>query len=349
MNTPTRRSKASNVTPAQRAAVIIALLGESAAKPIVEKLDDAALSKVVSALEDISILGREELVEIVVDFLAQLRQSSGALRGGRDRAREVMAGILDPSRMGVLFTSAPIEFDFSLPEIDVWTRLRARDPKQIAEYLGRLPPNIIAIVMKKLDPGVVSIVLCMLPESKVSPTLGNMVASSAIDPGIEQAVEKMIEIEFLNRKEEVAESSDEYLETVGEVLSLIPDDKRDNLVAFLKAKHETKLPIIQKGLFTIESLPEILPRNSVPVVFREIENDVLIRLLASLRENYTAVIDYLLANISSRMAEQFRDEIKDLPSIGREAAETIQRDFLTSIMDMKRRGVITIVRAPKPE
>src|SRR5690606_31034611 len=102
MNAPTRREtpalrrvetparggvKASVITPSQRAAVIIALLGEAAAKPIVEKLDDAALAKVVTALENISMLAREELVEIVIDFLTQLRNNAGALRGGRARAR----------------------------------------------------------------------------------------------------------------------------------------------------------------------------------------------------------------------------------------------------------------------
>ena len=36
------------ITPSLRAAVIIAMLGDSAAKPIVEKLDDQALAKVAA-------------------------------------------------------------------------------------------------------------------------------------------------------------------------------------------------------------------------------------------------------------------------------------------------------------
>ena len=88
-DTPASRAAARNarnaggITPSQRAAVIIALLGEDAARPIVEKLDDAALAKVVSALEQISVLAREELVEIVIDFLTQLRQNAGSMRGSR--------------------------------------------------------------------------------------------------------------------------------------------------------------------------------------------------------------------------------------------------------------------------
>lgn len=365
MNTPTKRdtaaparvaggaraSKTARITPSQRAAVIIALLGEGAAKPIVEKLDDAALAKVITALENISMLAREELVEIAIDFLTQLRQNAGSMRGGRERAREVMSGIVDSSRLNALYGTSVQDAGGTIPDPggDAWTRLQAREPKQIAEYLGRLPPNIIALVLRKLDPGMASNILCMLPDDKVSLTLGQMVATTSVDPGINNAVERMLEIEFLNNKEEAAQSNDEYLESIGEVLSLIPDSKRDSLVSFLRTQHEAKLPIIQKGLFTIESLPEILPRNSVPVVFREIDNAVMTKVLASLKGAYAAVSDYLLGNISSRMADSLREEIKDAPAMPQEAADNIQREFLTALMDLKRRGLITIVRPDKSQ
>ncbi len=364
MNTPTKRdtparrtdqvagrtARRATITASQRAAVIIALLGESAAKPIVEKLDDAALAKVATALEGISVLAREELVEIAIDFLTQLRENAGSMRGGRDRARQVMSGIVDASRLSLLYGNSPQESGAgSNAGGDTWSRLREREPKQIAEYLSRLPPNIIALILRKLDAGMASNILCMLPDEKISPTLGQMVESSKVDPGIDTALERMMEIEFLNNREEVAESADEYLETIGEVLSLIPDQKRESLVSFLRSQHETKLPTIQKGLFTIDSLPDILPRNSVPVVFREIDNAVMVKLLASLREGYSAVSDYLLANISSRMADSLRDDIKDVPAVSQDVSDTLQREFLTTLMDLKRRGLITIVRPPPKE
>ena len=364
MNAPTRREtpalrrvespsrgggKSSAITPSQRAAVIIALLGEAAAKPIVEKLDDAALAKVVTALENISMLAREELVEIVIDFLTQLRNNAGALRGGRERAREMMSGIVDSSRLNLLYGDAPEETGAAEAVTgDTWSRLRKREPKHIAEYLSGMPPNVIALILRKLDPGMASNILCLLPDDKMSPTLGQMVEGNKVDTGIEVAIERMMEIEFLNNQETAGESADEYLETIGEVLSLIPDAKRDSLVSFLRAQHETKLPIIQKGLFTIESLPEIMPRNAVPVVFREIDNDVMVKVLTSLQGSYSAVSDFLLGNISSRMADQLRDSMKDAPAISQEASENLQRDFLTSVMDLKRRGLITIVR-PDPK
>lgn len=356
MNTPVKRDRPeggqgkggrkSNISASQRAAVIIALLGESAARPIVEKLDDAALSKVVTALENISTLARDEQLEIVIDFLTQLRQTSGSLRGGPAKAREVMAGVLNPARMNALFGTAPVEMDFSFLETaDVWSRLAQKDAAQIAEYLGAMTPNIIALILRKLDTGMVSSILCLLPDEKVSPTLGYMVESPKVDPSIEPAVERMIEIEFLNRTQDVVENNDDHLGVIGEVLSLIPAQKRNNLIDFLRTSHETKLPIIEKGLFTIDALPDILPRNAVTVVFRQIEGAVMVKLLASLRDSYPPILEFLLSNISSRMADSMREEFKDLPPIVGEQAETLQREFLTTLMDLSRLGTITMNRA----
>ncbi|MBY9065775.1 hypothetical protein K1X12_02625 [Hyphomonas sp. WL0036] len=335
-----------SLTPPQRAAVIIALLGDKAAKPIVERLDDAALARVASSLETIKYLSREDLISVVIGFLTELRKSAGALRGGRERAREVIQGVVDSERMTAIFGEeqimAPIP---QFVEIgDIWSRLSSREPRAIAEYLNKLTPNIIALILRKLDASVASSIICHLKDEKLGPTLGQMVEAPKLDPGIDSVIERMLEMEFLNAAGfDGGDGEDEsHLETIGEVLSLIPSDKRDNLVDFLKQRYETKLPSIQKGLFTVEGLPGLLPRPSVPIVFKELEQLTVLRLLASFRGTNDAVADYLLGNISSRMADQYREDLKEIVIATPEEAEVIQREFLTSLMDMRRRGMITI-------
>ncbi len=342
---PTQRSRPALITPSQRAAVIIALLGEDAARPIVEKLDDAALAQVANALEQITFLAREELVEIAIDFLSQLRRTAGALRGGPGRARALMAGLVDARRLDALFGGVPVQSEVEpSADLDVWSRLRQRDPKQAADYLARLTPGLVAIVLRKLDPAASSAILCLLPEEKVTPILGRMVDPPPDDPGLEAVIERMIEMEFLNKAQQSAGPGEGHLEMIGEVLSLIPPERRNVIVSFLKAQHEAKLPIIERGLFTIEGLPAMLPRNAVPIVFREVDPATLFGVLVSLRDGAPDVLEFLLSNISSRMAEQFKADVKDAPAPSQEDTERLQRAFLTSLMDLKRQGLISVTR-----
>jgi flagellar motor switch protein FliG len=329
------------LTTPQRAAVVIALLGESAAKPIVEKLDDAAVARVAEALETISYLSRDDLVEITLDFLGHLRSTAGALRGGRVKAHEVISGVVDPGRLPAVLGRAPLPPPVS-DTGDPWERLSRRDPKQVAAYLDRLPPNIIALIMRRLDPSVSSSIICHLEDDKLQPVMAQMVETQVTDPGIYSVVAQMVEIEFLNKPQDGDGAGEAHLEMIGELLSLIPNDKRENLVGFLKSQYESKLETIQKGLFTVESLPDILPRPSVLSVFRELDPGITLKFLATLSGRYQPAQDYLLANISARMADQYREDMKSLAAISAPEAETLQRDFLTQLMELRRRGVIAI-------
>jgi flagellar motor switch protein FliG len=357
---PARRAQKMGVTPApqpvpissaQRAAVIIALLGEGAAKPIVDKLDDVALAKVAAALENLSMLTRDELIEIVMDFLSRLRKTNGALRGGRTRAKEVLSGVVDSGRLSLLFSedSPETTTDEDGEELSVWERLERREPKQIATYLSRLSPNLIALILQKLDVSISSEVLGHMEGDKLGPMIGHMVEPRKADPGVDQVLGRMVEMEFLNAVQEEAEEEGENLASVGELLSLISSEKRDSLVAFLRSKHEDKLVGIEKSIFTIEGLPDLLPKNAVPVVFREVDQSFLLKLLGTLQGSNSAVSDYLLGNISSRMADQYRDDLNGMQSLAADEAETVQREFLNTLMGLKRRGLIVLERSAEKD
>ncbi|KCZ92213.1 FliG C-terminal domain-containing protein [Hyphomonas johnsonii] len=339
---PERAPRVSSITPSQRAAVIIAILGEAAAKPIVDKLDDSALAKVAIALEDLSFVARDEMVDIAIDFLSRLRDTNGALRGGKGKAREVLANVLDPARLIAILGEQSTNAAAPKTADGPWTRLEQRDPAQIAQYLNGLSPNIIALILRKLNVTVASSILGQMDSSKLEPAMGFLVEGRKPDPGIDLVLARMIEMEFLNVVQVDSGVDAETLEAVGELLSLIPSDRRDSLVKFLATQHEDKLAGIQKSLFTIEGLPELLSKRAVPIVFREMPEEMTLKLLDSLKSAFPEVFEYLLANVSSRLADKLRDDLSDFESLPPEQGETIQREFLTFLMTMKRNGLIEI-------
>lgn len=344
-----------NLTKAQRAAIIVSVLGQNVARPVADKLDDLSLQRVASALGSIDFISREDVIAVVVDFLQQLRNSDGALQGGPARAREVMSGIVDKSRMKAVFNPGALPDDEGDQEGDeeagsaegtTWQRLAAREPEQVAAYLNRLSANLIAIILGKIDPTVASSILCFITEDKMRAILARMVDPPKTDGEIEAVICRMIEIEFLNVAQDKADEEEGHLESLGEMLSLIPTDRQQNIVSILRENHESKMPIIQRGLFTIAGLPEILSRIAVPVVFKETDQDLLMRFLSSLRSGNEDVLEYLLSNISQRLAEQYRDDLKDTPVITGSDAEAVHREFLTQVMDLRRRGRIKITKSP---
>lgn len=326
------------------------MLGETAAKPIVELLDDRAIANIATSLESISVLAREQLIEIVIDFLRQLRLNSGSLRGGSESARKILEGVLDEPRLQLVYGAQPAEDDFPVeaPKLDnlsdIWTELAKREPAKTAAYLAGLTPNIIALILRNLETTLCSELICLLEEDVQTKVLGEMVDPPPASPDIDSVIARMVKMEYLQAAEVAAADDTTQLQSVGEMLSLVPNERRKSLMGFLEQSHAEKVDPIQRGMFAIEDLPKILNRNQIPILFKALDQAFLMEVLCCLQAQYAEVAEYFLSNISNRMADQFRSELERLPAPDQAAAEQIEKTFLTKMMELKRDEVIVVER-----
>ena len=340
-----------HVTMAQRAAVIISILGEEVARPIIETLDDAALERVEALLDSINSLPADQTAQIIIDFLEQIRGTSGALVVGKNQVRQLINSIEDMRRTAAEFSmdlggddAFMMDFDDAIgePERSVWERLADYDAQRVAAYMQRLTPNLCALILRQMSVTQCSDVLSIMDDEKLPLVMDYLVDGGPDDPAINAVIEKMVDIEFLCAEQDVNDSDREHLQQLGELLSLIPAEKRDMLVKFLETEHEGKLEDIQKSLFTIEGLPDALPRNAIPILFRELKEGEDVKLIASLRSENNEVAEFLLGNISSRQATQIREDLDRVGKLSDEEVEEIQRNLLLKLMVLKREGAIVL-------
>ncbi len=341
-----------HVSMAQRAAVIISFLGEDVARPIIENLDDEALERVEALLDSINALPADQTAHIIIDFLDQIRGTSGALSVGKNQVRQLITSIEDMRRSASEFEMGfGGDDDFALdfadaigePERSVWERLADYEVDRVAAYLNRLTPNLCALVLRQMSVTQCSDILSTMDDEKLPQVMNYLVDGGPDDPAINAVIEQMIDIEFLCAEQDVSDSDREHLQQLGELLSLIPADKRDKLVQFLESEHEGKLHDIQKSMFTIEGLPESLPRNAIPILFRELKEGEDVKLIASLRSENNEVAEFLLGNISSRQATQIREDLDRVGKLSDEDVEAVQRSLLLTLMMLKRDGVINLM------
>lgn len=355
-NAQSNAQSTQHITASQRAAVVIAVLGEEAAKPIVDRLDDQAIANIAASLETINYLAREQLIEIVMDFLGHLRSSSGSLRGGAETSRQLMESLLDESRLNVIYGNQEESPEEQLPEPEnkedfsrLWETFSKREPAHIAKYLSGLTPNIVGLILRNLDATLCSELICLLEEGQQSKVLSEMVNPPPPSYEIDAVVARMVRMEFLLAPEEDDDDGDAQLQGVGEILSLMPNDRRSSLMGHVSEKHAEKVDAIQKGMFELIDIPVMLNRNFVPVVFKELDQEFLLELMKVLESEYKEVSDYFLSNISNRMADGLRDDLSRIKAPNAEAAEQIQKDFLMKMMGMKRDGLIVLERPEEEE
>ena len=349
------KKPALNVSPSQRAAVVVALLGEEAAKPIMERLDDAAIINIAESLESINFLAREQLIEIVIDFLQHLRKFNGAMRGSEETAKEFMTNVLDEPRLQMIYGGGEPPLEEQVPEPEnkedysrLWQKFAAREPAHIVKYLSGLTPNIISLILRNVDATLCAELICLLDEDLQSKVLGEMVNPPPPSYEIDSVVARMVRMEFLLVPEEDDDDGDAHLQSLGEMLSLMPNDRRSSLMSYVEQSHAGKVEPIQKGMFEISDIPVMLSRNHVPVLFKEMDQMVILNVLNCLQNEYPDVAKYFLSNISNRMADQMKGDLEQMKAPGPQESEEIQKEFLMQMMAFKREGLSSL-ESPEPE
>jgi flagellar motor switch protein FliG len=341
-----------NLSPPERAAAIIALLGPDHAGSVIQNIGDEHIMTFMSAYEQMRTVPRDVSLAIVAEFLTQIKQQKGAVRGGMREAKSLIDELLDADRKERLFGAEPmpIEMNFALSEEedDVWTRMKDADPKKLAAYLQTQRPQLVAIVISQQSPDNAGVILTDLPDDISQFVIRSMADPKEVDPQTLQIVGQVVEQEFLNVAEDEEEQADP-LSVVSSILSVLPSEKREKLMEYLFEKDADQAEKIRKGLVTFEDIPEQLPRNAVPIIFREMPEAELIKALKFGEETAPGSVEYLYSNISQRMAQQFKEQVEELTSFSKKQGEAAQSAMMTLISTLDRQGTIKLIKVADSE
>ena len=176
---------------------------------------------------------RIRTAQIVIEFLEFLTGTPGVLLNGKNQVRQLITQI-EAMRKSP-FSDAEVgedgfaELDLSALGLDdepsVWERLAKHDAERVATYLNRLTPNLIALIMRQMSVTQSSEIFNFIDEDKLPNVMGYLVDTGPDDPAINEVIERMVEIEFLCSEQDVSDADREHLQSMGELLSLIPATK----------------------------------------------------------------------------------------------------------------------------
>jgi flagellar motor switch protein FliG len=335
------KPEGSSLTPAQRAAVIISLLDESLVKRMLSRVDGTELERIEAVMASVPRVPKQELNAIVAGFLNELHDMVGGIPSGPLMLEDFRQSILADLRAEADGLANSRSTDSMSSKAPVWVRLQGLDPARVAEYLSVLPSNLVAAALRRVEPGFSAQLIAHLEEARSGPAMAELLAHMKSDPEIDLLIERMVEEDLLDRSGDEDESAKEdEIGRIGEVMSLLPATKRERMIEFLKERHPDQLDVVQRQVLDIANLPDLLPVKYVPLVTREFDDGEFLRMLAVFRDAYTGVFEFLIGNISSRMADNLRSELEGCADVGAEEADQLVNTFTKRLLDLRRDKVI---------
>jgi flagellar motor switch protein FliG len=132
------------------------------------------------------------------------------------------------------------------------------------------------------------------------------------------------------------------VERVGAILNQSPSATRDDVLEGLDAEDADFAGLVRKAIFTFAHIPERLEQRDVPRVLRAVDQAVLVTALAAGQRSQPETTQFLLSNMSQRMADNLREEMAGLGRIREKDAELAMAAVVNAIRSVESAGEITL-------
>lgn len=330
------RPAAPALSKPERAAIILGVLGAEAASPILEQMDEACHRSFARAMARLRQIDPETVEAVVRDFVASLAASTMAVSGGLDRAREMLAGVTDDTVLADILDEA------DLPTArNVWEKLEKVENAALAEMLEKEHPQTAAVIVDRLPSDKAASILDHLSIDATCRIMLGMNRAAKLSPKVVEAIGQSVSRDFLAHQKRSKQATP--ADKIGAIMNSSSGEMRSDVLDFLDRTEPDLHSEVRKRMFTFDDIPDRVEKRDVTAIVRATPNEVLLPALAGAEENAPATRDYILANISSRVAEQIRDEVAELGPVKLRAAEEAQAQIVRIIRTLQAEGTVTLI------
>jgi flagellar motor switch protein FliG len=253
--------------------------------------------------------------------------------------------------------------DFLSPEVAERMRNEARNgpPPEPWAYVLSLELSELEPIMERETIETAAVVLSRLPVAKAAPLLGLLpgerarriaYAVSRIGTIAPQTV-ALIGAALSRAYTRPAQSAfpDDPSQRIGDILNVATASTRDDLLADIASNDPAFAEKVRKAIFTFADIPMRVAGPDISKILRAVEGRDLATALAHAAATGgadQAAVDHIFANLSQRMGEQIREEVKERGKVRKADGEQAQSAFVAAIRAAVDAGEIAL-REEEPE
>ena len=335
-NSPAR-SGAARLNRRQKAAIVVRfLLNEGAEVPLTD-LPDPLQEALTTQMGSMRYVDRQTLADVVAEFASELEALGLTFPRGVAGALTALDGRISPQTAARLRKEAGVR-QFG----DPWEQVAHADTPQLLPILQSESAEVAAVVLSKLNVARAADLLGQLPGPAARQIAFEMSRTGAVSPGAVDRIGLALAAQLHDRPETAFE--DGPVERVGAILNYSPTATRDDVLIGLDESDSEFASLVRKAIFTFVHIPERLKALDVPKVTRDVEQPVLVTALKAASDGDLApVADFILDNMSKRMAESIRDEMSELDGVKPKDGEEAMTQVVNAIRMLQANGEITLI------
>ena len=329
----------SKLTGAQRAATVIISLGVERASALYKHMEPEDVEQLTLEVAKLGFLDSEQTEEILFEFYQLCRTNRAVTEGGLEYARTVLEkayGAQTAEELLGKVTKSLQNRNFSFME--------KADEKSLFSALQNERPQTISLVLSYVEPDKAAGVISQLDEKRQVQVVESMAKIESVSP----VAVKIVEAEMRKKFSNIVTSANVKvggIDYVADVMNNLDRTSEKNIFDGLAAYDQELADEIRKRMFVFEDIITMDDR-SVQRFVRDCDPRDIVLALKSTTED---VAKKLLSNMSTRMAQNIRDDLEITTNVRKKDAEDAQQRIVDIIRDLEEKNEIIIAKGGKDD
>lgn len=322
----------------QKAAIIVRLLRAEGVEISLADLPDELQVALTEAMSAMRYIDRNTLRIVVAEFVAELDDLGLAFPHDLTGTLDVLDGTISEA------TAARLRMQAGLGQSkDPWVRIAALDSARLVPVLEEESIEIAAVILSMLKVAKSAELLGLLPGERARRITYAISRTGEVSPATVARIGDSLVRQFDAQAPKAFENG--AVERVGAILNFSAASTRDDVLEGLETEDEEFATEVRKAIFTFTNVPERIDPRDIPKITREVDAAVLITALAACKgkAEETKACDFVLENMSQRMAAQMRDEMEALGTVKDVDGEAAMNTIVSAIRDLEEKGELLLV------
>ena len=311
------------LTGAQRAATVIIALGVDRASALYKHMDPADVEQLTLEVAKLGFLDSEQTEEVLNEFYQLCRTNRAVTEGGLEYARTVLEKAYGAQTADELLgkvTKSLQNRSFSFME--------KADDKSLFSALQNERPQTIALVLSYVEADKAAAVVSQLDEKRQIQVVESMAKIESVSP----IAVKIVEAEMRKKFSNIVTSTNVKvggIDYVADVMNNLDRTSEKNIFDGLSAYDQ-----------------DLADDRSVQRVLRDCDpRDLVLALKAANAD----VANKLFTNMSSRTAQNIRDDLEITSNVRMKDVEEAQQRIVDVIRGLEEKGEIIILKGGKDD
>lgn len=324
--------KLENLSGKQKAAVLLMSLDVDIASKVFKELDMKEVEQIAVEITNLKDVSPNVVEDVIEEFYELMTAQNYMVEGGIEFAQMLLE-----KSYGIERAKEIIEKIRVLTTVRGFNILKKSDPSQLASFLGKEHPQIIALILSHLPPDLTAEVLNEFNDTLRSETVIRIATLGKVSPAmvtqIEQVVDSLAESSL---SQNLASAGGAQL--VANILNKSNNAAAKSIIEAIEDKDMGLATEIKRLMFLFEDIV-LIDDKGIQRILREVDKRDL---ALSLKVSDEKIRQKVFKNMSERAAAVVREELEFMGPVKLKEVEGAQMRIVDAIKRLEEQEEIVI-------